>query len=203
MARSLFAVALLALVLAAGCGAKRESSPSDAARPAPVKASSGTTRTTVYFLTDGGEAPLGVRRTITAKSPNAREALKALFAGPTRAERDEGITTAIPAGTRLLSITFRRHGADATVHLVGLPALHEGDVMATARIVAQIARTLIGVSGIERVWLRDEGEPWGLLTRDGEVRSGPWGYEQLTGFDIGSACPGTETVVCNRFAALP
>jgi hypothetical protein len=90
-----------------------------------------------------------------------------------------------------------------TVNLAGLPPQGRTDVIRTARIITQIARTLIGVSGIERVWLETNGEPWGLTLRDGGVDAGPFDYGDLAGWDIGAACPGTETVVCDRFDALP
>jgi spore germination protein GerM len=200
---SLTAIVVTLLTLfGAACGSERESNVSDA-RPQHVRQTpSGTTRTTIYFLIDDGAAPIGVRRTIRTKSPYAREALGALLGGPTPEEAASGITTAIPDGTRLLSMTYTRHGADETVNLTGLP-LQNADVMQKHRIITQIARTLIGVSGIERIWLEANGRPWGLTLMDGSVYSGPWGYDELTGWDIGAGCPGTETVECDHFDALP
>jgi spore germination protein GerM len=158
-------------------------------------------------LADDGAAPIGVRRTIRTRSPYAREALNALLAGPTPDEQAHEITTAIPRGTRLLSLSYKRNGADEIVNLTGLPSQGTLDVMEKARIITQIARTLIGVSGIERIWLRNDGRAWGLGTINegiyAGVYSGPWGYDQLVGFDIGAACPGTETVECDHFDALP
>jgi hypothetical protein len=124
-----------------------------------------------------------------------------LLAGPTREEERKGITSAIPKGTRLLSMTYKGHGADETLKLAGLP--RNANVMQKARIITQMARTVIGVSGIERIWLRDGGRPWGLGLRDGRVYAGPWGYDQLVGLDVGAGCPGTETVECDHFKALP
>ena len=99
-------------------------------------------------------------------------------------------------------MTYERHGADETVNLSGLP--QEGaDVLQQHRIITQIARTLIGVSGIERVWLLNEGRPWGLMLRNGRIVNGPFDYGDLVGWDIGAGCPGTETVVCDHFVALP
>jgi spore germination protein GerM len=86
-------------VFGTACGAEAETKLSD--RPTQgikTQPTSGTTRTTVYFLTDDGAAPIGVRRTIKRKSAYAREALKALLAGPTPEEEEAGITTAIPDG---------------------------------------------------------------------------------------------------------
>jgi spore germination protein GerM len=128
--------------------------------------------------------------------------MNALLAGPTPDEEEDGITTAIPEGTRLLSMTYRRHGADETVNLEGLP-VQDAEPIQKHRIIVQIARTHIGVSGIERIWLEANGEPWGLTLMDGSVYTGPWGYEELTGWDVGAGCPGTEIVECDRFDALP
>lgn len=198
---AILAAALSAL--GAACGAGLASEASDAAGQAvTTQPATGTTRTTIYFLTDDGAAPIGVRRTIETRSPYAREALKALLAGPTPDEEGNGITTAIPDGTRLLAMTYKRHGADETVNLAGLP-LQSADVLQKPRIITQIARTLIGVSGIARIWLEADGKPWGLTLRDGRVYAGPWTYKELTGFDIGAGCPGTETVECDHFDALP
>jgi spore germination protein GerM len=205
MARLALTVILGALLGALGtaCGTEQESNIGDPAEQGvTTQPTSGTTRSTIYFLIDDGAAPIGVRRTIRTRSPYARVVLKALLAGPSREEEENGITTAIPDGTRLLSMTYPRNGVDETVNLAGLPPQNT-DVMQKARIITQIARTLIGVSGIERVWLEANGQPWGLTLMDGSVYAGPWDYDELTGFDIGASCPGTETVECDHFDALP
>jgi spore germination protein GerM len=205
MARVALIAVLVTLLSAVGaaCGGGSGGNPTDArAQRVATQPTGGTTRSTIYFLIDDGAGPIGVRRTIKTKSPYAREALNALLAGPTPEEEESGITTAIPDGTRLLSMTYRRHGADETVNLEGLP-LQNAEPIQKHRIITQIARTLIGVSGIERIWLEANGEPWGLTLMDGSVYSGPWGYEELTGWDIGAGCPGTETVECDHFDALP
>ena len=196
-------VAALATAFTVACGAGQESSSADAAQAITAQPSTRTTRTTIYFLVDSGRAPIGVRRTIRTRSPYAREALEALLTGPTPEEQEEGITTAIPAGTRLVSMTYKRHGADETVNLAGLPPRATTDAMRTARIVSQIARTLIGLSGIQRIWLEADDQPWGFTMRDGSTHAGPFDYGNLAGLNIGAGCPGTETVVCDRFAALP
>jgi spore germination protein GerM len=195
------------LVVLAGCGGgasvASQSAPA-ADEGTATQPATGSTRTTVYFLIDNGAAPIGVRRTIRTKSPYARRALEALLAGPSDEERGAGVTTALPAATRLLSLAFRATtapgGNEAVVDLSGLEGVR--DSMRTARIVTQVARTLIGLSDIDRVTFRSNGQPWGLVLRDGEVVDGPFDYRRLA-FDIGYGCPGTETVVCDRFVGLP
>ena len=199
----LLSIAIVLTALSAACGARVESGSPEAraAQGVVTQPPMGTTQTTIYFLTDDGTAPIGVRRTMRTKSPYAQEALIYLLTGPTREESENGVTTAIPHGTRLLSMTYRRHGAEATINL-GMP-LQDADVLQKHRMITQIARTVIGVSGIERIWLEANGEPWGLTLMDGSVYSGPWGYEELAGWHLGAGCPGTETVECDHFDALP
>jgi spore germination protein GerM len=196
-------IVALATALGVACGAGRESGSAGGAQAMTRQPTTGTTRTTIYFLIDDGAAPIGVRRTIRTRSPYAREALNALVAGPTPEEQEHGIKSALPEGTRLLSMTYKRHGADETVNLAGLPPPGTTDVMRKARIITQVARTLIGVSGIERISLEVDGEPWGLMLRDGTIDAGPFDYRDLAGWDVRAGCPGTETVVCDHFIALP
>jgi spore germination protein GerM len=199
MARVLVTVILAALV--AGCGAVAEEASRGSAESG-VTVQPGAARTTVYFLADDGAAPIGVRRTIEARTPYAQRALEALLAGPTPEETASGITTAIPEGTQLLAMTYERHGADQTVSFSGLP--QEGvDVLTQVRIITQLVRTLIGVSGTERVWVLNEGRPWGLTLRSGRIDNGPFDYGDFMGWNVGRGCPGTETVTCDRFVALP
>jgi hypothetical protein len=79
-----------------------------------------------------------------------------------------------------------------------------GDGIDRARVITQIVRTLVGISysSVERVWLRENGEPWGMYLMDGGVHGGAYDYSNIS-FHVGASCPGTETVVCDRFDALP
>jgi spore germination protein GerM len=137
-------------------------------------------RVTLYFLTDGGSAPLGVRRTVvrTGTTPLARLALEALIAGPTASERQDGFTTAIRSGVRIrsLHISVRRpNGQTAVVDLSGMPRT------ADDQIGTQIARTLIGVSDIARVRIRADGKPWGFPSMRGRTIVPTWNYSFLLG----------------------
>jgi spore germination protein GerM len=195
MHRLLVPVVLLA-VLAAG-----------AAPASPPAREPDTLRTTIYFLTEDGVAPLGVRRTVLRRPPPpwgsfAAGALDALLAGPSPEEAAHGLTTAIPAGTRLLGFELRGYGGTgAVVNLSGLEGI--GDGLDRARVITQVVRTLVGVSGIGRVWFRSDGRPWGMWLMKGGVHDGPYDYGDLAGFWLSAGCPGTETLVCDRFKALP
>jgi spore germination protein GerM len=194
-------VALLVLVLLlASCGETVVSAAATADPPA-------TLRTTLYFLAEDGTVSVGTRREIVDRTPPpwgsvAGGALEALLAGPTAEEASAGLTTAIPPGTRLISLESRGR-TGAVVGLSGLDAVDDG--LDRARVITQIVRTLVGISSssVKRVWLVEEGQPWGMYLMEGGVDNGPFDYGTLGGFHLGAACPGTETVECDRFDALP
>jgi spore germination protein GerM len=149
------------LIVAGGCGG-------DSAAPSFEQASDTprpTFRATVYFLTDDAAAPIGVRRTIARESPYARDALDALVEGPTAAERRRGISTAIPDQARVVSLTLRsRQRVLAVVNLTGLPPAQgrrgeEATLGMRVRVITQIARTLIGLSGIAGIEVKVDGKP--------------------------------------------
>jgi hypothetical protein len=168
---------------------------------APAQADPDTSvTTTIYFLTPDRSAPIGVRRSIPGRSPYALAALRTLLAGPTEAEAGQGLTSALPAGIRLLSFRID-HSTSALVDLDGLPST--GDGVERARLITQVVRTLVGLSGIEHVRIRNQGEPWGMWLMTGGVDADSYGYEDLLGLHVGSAKPGTEAVTGDHFDALP
>lgn len=204
----LFAAALLL----SGCGGAETSGPEHPESATAAASSSANAkpplRTTVYFLTKDRTAPLGVRRNLTRRPQvtTARLALEKLIAGPTAAERRRGLATAIPAGTTIRSMTIelRARRSQALVDLSGLPSAEESDSVLRVRVMTQVARTLIGLSDIERVRLRVDGRAWGLWDMEGNVSDGAIDYDRLRGFfHICAARPGTETVPGDCFTALP
>ena len=56
---------------------------------------------------------------------------------------------------------------NARVDLLGLPLKANG--IDRVRIITQLTRSLVGLSGIERVWIRNDGKPWGLYLMSGGV----------------------------------
>jgi spore germination protein GerM len=189
------AIVLVLAFAASGCGTDEEQ-PEAAAEAVPV------VETTLYFLTGDGTAPIGVRRAIPRKSPFALEALRALLAGPTADEEKQGLTTAIPSDTKLLSFRIEKH-TSAVVGLTGLPTEGASGVE-RVRIITQITRSLVGLSGIERVWLRNDGTPWGLWRMEGGISNRPYDYDAMLGWShVCAAKPGTEAVPGDCFSALP
>jgi spore germination protein GerM len=195
---------LLALLLAfvSGCG---QATASESPSAPHVQAA----RVTLYFLAEDGRVSLGVRRDVVRRVPPhwgtvAGGALEALLKGPTEEEAAAGLTTAIPAGTTLISLRFRDEGGTgAVVNLSGLDGVD--DALDRARMITQIVRTLVGISygSVKSVWLLADGKPWGMYLMEGGVDNGPFDYDTISGFHLGAACPGTETVECDRFDALP
>ncbi len=165
---------------------------------------------TVYFLTEDAAAPLGVRRTINHEP--ASSALGALLEGPTAAERKGGITTAIPDRTRLVSLTLKgRERVLAVVNLSGLPPARgrqseEATLGTRVRVITQIARTLIGLSGIASVKIRAEGNTWDLWAMNGRIVDTETDYERLRAWILicGGRSPTERKLGLSRcFSALP
>ncbi|HEX6971219.1 MAG TPA: GerMN domain-containing protein [Limnochordia bacterium] len=126
---------------------------------APFDASSATVR--VYFLRADAELELvGRDRAIDPSiagdpSGSVREAIISLLAGPTPAERAAGLTTEIPAGTRLLGV----HVRDGIAYLDFSAELERtAGTLAISALLDQIAHTAAAVDGVERVVLLVEGE---------------------------------------------
>lgn len=143
-------VALLAFPVAlAGCGVSGSAETTAARTDAPIGTSTSTPppkiAVTAYFLRDGKVAP--VRVSVSQTRAVGTAALNALFAGP-----PEGYDTAVPAGTRLESLTI-----DAGVAHPSISATLDE----TAR--AQVVYTLTRFPTVTGVALPGAGEP---LTRD-------------------------------------
>jgi hypothetical protein len=147
--------------------------------------------TTLFFLTADRTEPVAVRR---AETRFAGEALQELIAGPTEEERSRGITTAFPADVKLRSL--RMEGGNAFIDFSGLP--DTTSPVERFRIITQLTKSLTGVSGIERIWLRDDGRPWGLWLMRGGIKDGPYTVGECT--EVGTAKPGTETVIADSFS---
>ena len=181
-------VAALTSLVASGCGVGAEQSAGAATAARPT-----TFETTLYFLTSDQSAPIGVRRSLERTSPFAIQAMRALLAGRTQAEKERGLRSAIPDGTRLVALRIVPNGL-AVVNLTGLPA--NGSPVDRVRVITQIARSLIGLSGIQQVRLRNDGKPWGLWLMSGGTADTAYGYRELLGFTGVGGAGGS-------FAALP
>lgn len=139
-----------------------------------------------------------MRRPLPRRSPFAREALRILLRGPSPAEQRGGVASAIPADARLRSFAIAPPGT-ATVDLGGM-GFGTDTTAQQERAATQIARTLIGHSGIERVVLRADGKPWPFVDHAGRVLDRPVDYRRLLGWT--RVCPLLEGR-SGCFSALP
>ena len=122
---------------------------------APALGATDARRGQVWFLRDG--EPVAVSRT----APAMPGLLRALLAGPTRAERAKGLRSAIPADTDVRTLTIARRVV--TVDLGSRFAVGRDEASLTAR-VGQLVRTLRSVPGVVGVRIRVEGGvPVGLF----------------------------------------
>lgn len=140
----------------------------------PVQPTS-TSAVSVYFLT--GEKVQPVRRTATGVGV-AAEAVRALLAGPSAAERAAGLTSAVPTGTRLRGITIRDRVA--TVDLTGRFDDGGGSLSMTARL-AQLVFTLTRFPTVDRMSLRLDGRPVAVLGGEGVDVREPVGRDDVEG----------------------
>ena len=134
------------------------------AAPAPAAP---TRAVSVYFLR--GELLAPAARSV-AGAAVATEALGALLAGPTAAERETGLASAIPAGTDLRSVAV--DGGTATVDLTGTFETGGGSLSMAARL-AQVTYTLTQFPTVSRVVYELDGVPLTVLGGEGILLEKP------------------------------
>ena len=132
----------------------------------------------VYFL--HGEKIDVAHRTVTATSLMATAAMTELLAGPSPADQAAGLSTTVPAGTRLLGINVAN--GVATVDLSGTVASGGGSLSMTARL-AQVTYTLTQFPTINAVAFNLDGKPVSVFGGEGIILDHPAtraGFESLT-----------------------
>jgi len=121
----------------------------------------------------GGSVLTGVQRNISSDPLNI---VQVLLSGPTKAEQDAGLRSAIPASTEVLSARY------VATDLVKVDLTDEifkatGDDLVSS--IAQIVLTLGDISGIERVIIVVNGQVNEWPKGDGSLTSQP-----LTAYDF-------------------
>jgi hypothetical protein len=163
-----YALALVLATLLVGTAAARASA-NDATPTAQP------TTVSVYFLRDarrGNEIGTAHRRVdATTVGRAARAALRELIQGPTKAERDAGLSSAVPKETQVRDLKLDETSKQATVDLssVFAPDANNPDVTR----LAQLVYTLTQFPNIERVAVAIDGKPLTLLDGDGKPLPGP------------------------------
>ncbi len=195
-------ILLLVLLAASACGGEDATSvgPSPTAtetgtpgtEPEPTTEPEGTTTTggevtlEVWFArpeSQGRRAHdprlFAVQRTVPATQGIGAAALGELLGGPTSEEAGEDVTTAVPAGTRLLGLNI----ADglATVDLSSEYESGGGSLSMFMRL-AQVVYTLTQFPTVDRVTFHLDGKPVSVFSGEGIVLDEPVGrddYEDL------------------------
>ena len=181
-------LAVTLVLLATGCGGENAydtvpavtetaSRVTTAGADITVPAPAAQTSFLVYFTR--GER-LGVAsRSVPKTEAVGAAALAALLAGPDGAERgDAGLSSAIPAGTRLLGLSIA--GGAATVNLSHEFESGGGSTSMLLR-VAQVVFTLTQFSSVERVRFALDGEPAAAIGGEGVVVDPPAGRGEFEG----------------------
>ena len=173
-------------IILAGCGSDDAVSLGPPPRTGPSEINATPTGTStvptstsfeVWFAS--GERLVAERRTHTPTLGVAAAALEALLAGPTRAERASGVSTAVPAGTRLLSVSI--NGGIATVDLTSEYQSGGGSFSMQVRL-GQVVYTLTQFPTVKKVRFQLDGAPVNVFSGEGIVLDHPVGrsdYEDL------------------------
>jgi germination protein M len=140
-----FAASALALTLLAGCGGEESTSaPRETSTiPPTVETDQLPADLLVYFLRDGKVS--AATRSVVAGPAVGRAALVQLLEGPTDAEKADGLSSEIPAGTKLQDLELNQGTATA-----------EFSEPLDEAALAQVVYTLTQFSTVRRV--RVEGE---------------------------------------------
>jgi hypothetical protein len=124
----------------------------------------------VWFSRDDGL--VAVRRTHQPTPRVATAAIDALLAGPTSAEQDNGLVSAVPSGTRLLGITIRN--GVATVDLTSEFQSGGGSLSMQTRL-GQVVYTLTQFPTVQKVRFSLDGTPVNVFSSEGIVLDHPVG----------------------------
>jgi germination protein M len=149
---------------------------SDPSNPAatPTPAPAETTIVRAYFWLNGEvgvEGLVPVLREVPRTQAVARAAIEQLLRGPVGRETKGGaISTAIPAGTRLLDVTIEN--GVATVDLSGEFESGGGTTSTMVRL-GQVTYTLTQFTTVRSVLFRVDGETVGVFGSEGLVLDGP------------------------------
>lgn len=172
LVRPLKLIALLAVAAVAGLAGATiglsDTGVAEVPRAASVK---------VFFVK--GERFTARSRAVRPGEPAAAAAVRALLAGPTRAERAAGIETTLPARTRLVAVAVGR--GTATVELSRAPRPASAfDVSLRPARAAQIVYTLTALPAVERVLIRVNGADRAVFTGTRLALKGPLARHDLT-----------------------
>lgn len=159
-------VALLAFsaLLFSSCGVGTDSEPRALAptstAPTSLPDDAGTATSVIYFLQS--ELLVPVTRSLPDRTPKA--VIESLLVSPTNAD-GEGLSSSIPASTRLLSASTSEDRTNVDL------SADFGDVVGESRnqALGQIVLSITGLPDVTTVTFSLEGEPIKVTTSRGEV----------------------------------
>ncbi len=167
------------LLVLAGCGGAEQSAQQSGSGSTSQGGTTATTQAemtvTAYFLRDEKVAVAHAR--VPQSNGVARASMEALLAGP---NDGDGLTTAIPDGTKLLGVTIAN--GVATVDLSKEFASGGGSASMRTRL-AQVVYTLTQFPTVDSVVFEIDGEPVTSLGGEGVMLDGPQtrkDYEEQT-----------------------
>lgn len=123
----------------------------------------------VYFFR--GDKMITVSRPLNADEAPLNIALGSLLAGPSQAEKAEGLTTQLPPGTKLLGLSVK--DKTAIINLSRDLETYGGGTARLKGMIAQIVYTATEIPGIEKAWLWEEGNKELVLGGEGLVIDKP------------------------------
>jgi len=127
------------------------------------------TEVAIYFYQN--EKLVETKRPLRLDESPLKKAFTELLAGPRLAEREAGLSTLIPARTRLLSLRVK--GGTAIVNLSRQLENYGGGSNRLEGLIAQIVYTGTALPGINKVWIWMEGEKELVLGGEGLVLDRP------------------------------
>ena len=168
------AVAVLLTVLLAGCGVPTDDRPRAVEVPpgpfptpgTATSAPAGRFDEVLCFVRDDRLVPV-VRR--LDASPTVEQHLEHLLAGPNQAERDNGLTTALPGAITVAGVHLAGTRADVDVPEAGEETGRSDEILAFGQIVC----TLTARSEVDSVSFLRGGQPLGVPRADGSLSQAP------------------------------
>ncbi|MBA2382148.1 MAG: GerMN domain-containing protein [Chloroflexi bacterium] len=148
-------------------------SPAPGNSTGPSSAPAGTTIVRAYMWLGGlpgSDGLVAVLREVPGTKSVATAAVNALLAGPTSGEKGRSITSAVPAGSRLLGLTIE--GGVATVDLSSEFETGGGSAAVLTRL-GQLVYTLTQFPGVKSVVLQIEGVTSTTFSSEGVVLDKP------------------------------
>jgi len=184
---------LIAATALVGCGGGDDQVKSSSSEPTPSTTEASAPGTTAGGTPSGTVAPdaagttldvtlvrgekVGTaHRRVAPTTAVGRAAMEQLLAGPTPDEQAAGLSSAIPAGTRLLGLSI--DGGTATVDLSNEFVSGGGSLSVRLRL-AQVVYTLTQFGTVDDVAFRIDGKPTTVFTGDGVIIPSPAGRNEF------------------------